>query len=308
MKKIILVLVALTLLAGGAFAQTKKPKIFFTNAYYNAPYCAALNPAGIKRAQELGVDMQIVDGEQSTQKQLDQIKAAVAEKVAGIIYFPADAAGTPAVVEYLNSTKVPYVVINVTVDDSVANKIPSYVGTDIIQHGYNIAALVKERLGAAGGDIVVVEGAAGSSFTIGVTKGLEERLAGSNIKILAKQQADFDPAKAMKVTEDFLTKYGKNLDLIVSQDGGMLQGVLSALRASGQIGKIPVICAGSNLNVKTALLDGSLYATSTQDPTMEARSGVETIVKMIKGEKVPVWVKVPIEPCKKADIDKYVWF
>ena len=288
-------------------AEKKPLKIFMTNAYYTAPYCAPLNASATETAEKMGAELQIVDGEANAQKQLDQMKTAVTEGVDGIIYFPADAASTPPVVDFLNESGVPYIILNTTVDESVADQITCYVGSDFFQHGINIGIMVKEVLGNEG-NIVIVEGAGGSNFTIQVTDALADELSDTDITILAAQQADWDPAKAMKITEDYLTKYGDEIDLVVSQDGGMLQGVLSALDAAGLLGDMPVVCAGSNQPVADAIAAGYVYGTSTQDPNLEAELAVETLIKLINGEDIDDWVKLPMFRCTKDDLDKYNWF
>lgn len=287
---------------------TAKPRIFFTNPYYNAPYCVPLNAAAKQVAEKNNADLTIVDGEQSGQKQLDQIKTAISEKYDGIIYFPADIASSVQITKVLAESKIPFVTINSQVDPSVRDLVPAHAGTQEITHGHNIASAVKDVLSAAGGNIVIVEGSAGSSFTENVTKGIKEDLAGTNINILDKQNADFDAQKAMKVTEDFLTKYGDKINAIVSQDGGMLPGVLSALDAAGKKGTIPVLVAGSNQVIKDAIIEGSVYSTSTQDPGMEATLAIELLLKVINGEKVEKFNQIPMEVAKKEDVDKYNWF
>ena len=107
---------------------------------------------------------------------------------------------------------------------------------------------------------------------------------------------------------DFLTKYGNKIDVIVSHDGGMLAGVLSSLRAAGKLGKIPVVCAGSNKVIYDAIKAGYVYGTSTQDPGVEGALAVSTLIDIINGKKAPQWVELPIKPATKDTIDNFNWF
>jgi len=122
--------------------QGTKPlkKIILSNAYYTAPYCAAFNPAAIAKAKELGYELQILDGEGNQQRQLEHARIAISN-AAGFIYFPADVAGSIPIVEALNKSKLPYVIVNnYTLDALRANNVPCYVGTNVkqawTQHGY----------------------------------------------------------------------------------------------------------------------------------------------------------------------------
>jgi ABC-type sugar transport system substrate-binding protein len=309
MKKAVVLVLVLILLVGATFAQGAKPlkKIILSNAYYTAPYCAAFNPAAIAKAKELGYDLQILDGEGNQQKQLEQARLAISE-AAGFIYFPADVAGSVPIVELLNKSKLPYVIVNnYTLDALKANNVPCYVGTNVKQHGHNMATLVKQLL-PNGGNIVAIEGTAGHAQTIAFNEAFDEDFKGTNIKFLDKQPADFDADKALNKMNDMLTKYGNKIDLIISHDGGMLAGVISALRSAGKLGKIPIVCAGSNKIIYDAIKAGYVYGTSTQDPGVEGALAVSTLVDIINGKKVPQWVELPIKPATKETIDNYNWF
>lgn len=303
---VIFAVIASTGCAGGAKASKT---IILSNAFYTAPYCAAFNPAAIAKAKELGYELQIVDGAGSQQTQLEQANLAISEKAAGFIYFPADVAGSVPVVEALNKSKLPYLIVNnYTLDALKANNVPCYVGTNVLQHGHNMAALIKQLLPSGKGNLVRITGTTGHAQTIAFGQAFQEDFAGTQIKFLDKQPADFDADKAMNKMNDFLTKYGSKIDVIVCDDGGMLTGVIASLRAAGKLGKIPIVCAGSNKNIYDAIKAGYVYGTSTQDPGVEGALAVSTLIDIINGKKVPQWVELPIKPATKATIDNFNWF
>ncbi|MFZ4617177.1 MAG: sugar ABC transporter substrate-binding protein [Rectinemataceae bacterium] len=310
MKRVLLVLLVLALVVGTAVAAPKNgKKIFMSNAYYTAPYCGPLNKGVQLKAEELDYTIQIVDGEGSADKQLAQFKAAVAEGYNGLIYFPADQASTPPVIEYLNSTKLPYIVLNTRVDPGIESKVPCTVASDEVEIGRNIGRMAATYLKNKG-QIVYIEGAAGASFTVNVTKGINEIFAKTSIKILnTHQYSDWDPGKAMKIMEDFLTKYGKDkINLVVCQDGGMFQGALSAIDAAGLKGTLKCVASGNDLIIKESILDGSLLGTSIQDPYIEGALGATSLDKLMRGQKVDKWVVTPGGLCLKADVGKHNWF
>ncbi len=309
MKKVLALLLVSLMIAGGSIAAAPKvKKIILSNAYYTAPYCAAFNPSAIKKAKELGYELQILDGEANQQKQLEQARLAISE-AAGFVYFPADVAGSVPVVEVLNKAKLPFVVVNnYTMDALKANGVPCYVGTNVKQHGHNMATLIKKLLPKGKGNLVAIEGTAGHAQTIAFNEAFKEDFAGTQIVFLDKQPADFDADKALTKMNDFLTKYGNKIDVIVSHDGGMLAGVLSSLRAAGKLGKIPVVCAGSNKVIYDAIKAGYVYGTSTQDPGVEGALAVSTLIDIINGKKAPQWVELPIKPATKDTIDNFNWF
>lgn len=283
-------------------------KVVLSNAFYTAPYCAAFNPAAEAKAKELGIDLQILDGETNQQKQLEQAKLAMTDADA-FIYFPADIDGAGAVIDALNGNSFPYLLVNnYDVSKLEEMKIPCYVGSELKQHGYNMFEMLTQLFPEKKAKLVAIEGTAGHGQTVAFNEAFDEKFEGTEFEWLDKQNADFDADKAMTKMTDMLTKYGDQIDGIVCHDGGMLQGVTAALKSANKLGEIPIVCAGSNQNIYDAIKEGYVYGTSTQDPSMEAALALETIDKIMKGETVEQWEKVPCEICTKDDIDNYSWF
>ena len=287
-------------------------RIFMSAAYYTAPYGSPLMAAVEARAHELGYEVQIVDGEENADKQLTQLKTAVADGFDGLIYWPGDSASTPPVVEYLNSTGIPWVDINTLPDDSITDQC-TIVASNEVQIGREIGKLIVKYYEESGLDtmnMVYIEGASGSSYTIHLTEGIQEEIKDyPGIVILNDHQyANFDPSTAMTIMEDMITKYGDQIDLVVTQDGGMFQGAYNAIVAAGKIGDFGIICQGQDLIVKDKLLSGELYASVAQDPTQEGTLTVEVLDKLIKGETAEPWTYTPTGPIFAADVDNYSWF
>lgn len=307
---IVLVLVVGGFLFGAGQRETGRDsnRIIMSNAYYTAPYCAPFNAAAIEMARELGFELQILDGQANQQRQLEHARIAISE-AAGFIYFPADVDGSAPVIEALNRAGLPYVVVNnYTLDAMEANQVPVYVGTNVKQHGHNMATLIKQLLPERRGNLVAVEGTAGHAQTIAFNQAFNEDFAGTEITFLGRQPADFDADRALTVMNDFLTRHGDRIDVIVSHDGGMLAGVISALRAAGRLGDIPVVAAGSNIIIRDSIEAGHVFGTSTQDPGVEGALAVSTLVDIIRGESVPQWVEVPIQPATRETIGDFNWF
>lgn len=314
MKRILTLLLVLSLVMMSAvvLAETTGKKVFMSSAYYTAPYGSPLQKAVTEKAAELGYQLQIVDGEANADKQLAQFKTAVADGYDGLIYWPGDQASTPPVVEYLNSTGLPWVALNTVVDASVMDKVPCMVASDEVEIGRWLGRLMIEYFEKNPGEtknVAYIEGSPGSSYTENLTIGINEIIKDTDIVILNDHQyAMYDPSKAMTIMEDLLTKFGDQIDLVVAQDGGMFQGAYTAIEAGGYLGKLGILCQGQDLIVKEKLLSGELYASVAQDPFTEGSIGIEMLDKLLKGETVEQWVYTPTGPIYAADVDNYSWF
>ena len=289
-----------------AAEDTGKLRIVFTNAFYSAPYCAPMIKAAQEQAQEMGIDLQILDGKADGQVQLDQIENAITQKVDGILYFPADQESSVTAVRRLSESDIPCIIINSRADPSVDDLIGTFIGTDYFAQGEVAGQMALDALGDAGGKVVVIEGAGGTEAQKDRSDGFEKVIASnSNIEIIAKQQADWDPAKAQKVMEDFIAQFGDQIDLVYTHDDGMYQGAAQALKDAGMIDKLLCVSIGGNLAGIEAVNNGELYGTASQSPINEGKMGVEYIVKLINGEVLPEWVKVESVPITKANVDEF---
>ena len=297
---------------GSVSAGSSGKRIFMSNAFYTAPYCAPLQEAVRAKATELGYGIQIVDGEENADKQLSQFKAAHADGYDGFIWFPGDQASTPPIVEYLHSTGKPWVVVNAVVDDSVRDRVPCTVASDEVEIGRWVGRLVVEffdKNPQMAKNIVYIEGSPGHSYTEELTVAVNDIFKGTGITILNERQyAEYDPTNAMTIMEDLLTRYGSRISLVLAQDGGMFQGAYSAVESSAYLGKIGFVCQGQDLIVRDKLESGELYASVAQDPYDEGAISVIMLDKLIKGEQVEKLAEIPIEPIYKADVAKYHWF
>lgn len=286
--------------------SAKKIKIMFTNAFYSAPYCAPMIKAAQEKAAEMGIELQILDGKADGQVQLDQIQNAITQGVDGILYFPADQESSVTAVKKLAESKIPCIIINSQVDPSVQDLVGTFIGTDYYAQGEVAGQMALDALGQAGGNVVVIEGAGGTEAQKKRSEGFEKVIAANpNIKIIGKQQADWDPAKAQKVMEDFLAQFGDTINLVYTHDDGMYQGAAKALKDAGKIDKLKCISIGANAAGVAAVKAGELYGTASQSPINEGKMGVEYIVKLINGEDLPAWVKVESVPVTSANIAEF---
>jgi ABC-type sugar transport system substrate-binding protein len=286
-------------------------KIMFTNAFYSAPYCAPMIAAAEAKAAELGVEIQILDGKADAQTQLDQIQNAIAEGVDGILYFPADQESTVTAVRQLAESGIPCIVINSNVDPSVQGLIGTFIGTDYYQQALVAGQMCLDIANGEAANVVIIEGAGGTEAQKLRSQGFEDTIVeNAGITVLAKQQADWDPAKAQKVMEDFIAQFGDDIDIVYTHDDGMYAGAAQALKDAGMLDKVKVISIGGNATGIAAVEAGELYGTASQSPLLEGAMGVEYILKLIAGEELPEWVKVdtvPITAENVADFDGQGW-
>jgi ABC-type sugar transport system substrate-binding protein len=294
---------------GGDGAQGGKRRVLMTNAFNTAPFCAPLNAQAMQTAAENGIDLQIVDGQADANVQLNQIKNAISQKFDGIIYFPADKEGSITIIKTLNEAGIPYIVIDSKVDDSVMGSIPVFAGPDNEYMG-EVAGQACVDLLKGKGNVVILEGAPGTDPATNRQKGfLNIVTKNPDIKILASQNVDgWDPAKAMTIMQDYITRFGDSIDFLFTADDGIFQGAQQAIAQAGMTGKMLAVSTGANNVGCAAIDDGTLYGSVLHSAKEEGQLGVEAIIKVMNGEIKQgdgAWLKCSSPLVTKDNIEQW---
>ena len=268
-----------------AGAEAPKRKVFFTNAFYTAPFCSPLNAQAMKTAEENNIELTIVDGQADASVQLDQIKTAIDQGYDGIIYFPADAEGSISIVNALNDSGIAYAIIDSRVDESVADTIPVFAGPDNVEMGRVAGKACVEQIGESG-KVVCLMGAAGTDPATNRQKGFEEIISQyPGIEILAAQNVDgWDPAVAMTIMQDYIVRFGDEIDFLYTHDERNLPGSAQAIAAAGLTGKFKCVSTGANNVGIAAIKSGELYGSVLHSAKEEGQLGVEAVLAVMDGK------------------------
>ena len=119
----------------------------------------------------------------------------------------------------------------------------------------------------------------------------------SDIKVVAKQTADFDRAKGLSVMENILQS-NKDIQAIFAHNDEMALGAIEALSAAGLKDVIVVGFDATDDAVK-AVDAGTMAATVAQKPVEIGKQGVATAVKVAAGDKVDEFIPIALELVKK---------
>ncbi len=287
-KTLAMLLCATMILSLAAVSLAEAPatrKVFFTNAFFTAPFCAPLNAQAYETAKANNIELTIVDGQADASVQLDQIKTAIDQGYDGIIYFPADAEGAITVVNTLNESGVAYAIIDSKVDASVADTIPVFAGPDNVEMGRVAGQACVDLIGETG-NVVCLMGSAGTDPATNRQKGFEEIIDQyPGIKILAAQNVDgWDPAIAMSIMQDYIVRFGEDIDFLFTHDDGIFQGAQQAIAAAGLTGQFKAVSTGANNVGIAAIKSGELYGSVLHSAKEEGQLGVEAVVAVMNGE------------------------
>jgi ribose transport system substrate-binding protein len=172
----------------------------------------------------------------------------------------------------------------------------SAVGVDEVEGGKVAGEWVAKVLNGKG-NVAVLEGVSGDYWTVREGKGIDSALSKhKDIKIVARQPANWERAKGMEVTENIL-QANKQLDVICAMNDNMALGAAQAVENAGRKKQVKIIGYNGNEEALKAIVAGKIDATVNKQPSNVGRTLIEVIaVKVMKGERKDIKPIMRITP------------
>jgi ribose transport system substrate-binding protein len=280
--------------AAGAEGSVKGKSICYVTLANSHPYVTPANEGAQAAAKAAGVKLTIVSEEFSAQTGADQLNACVSRKVDGILFWPADENSYLPGLLKAKQAGIPVVAIDTRAGKESMKLVASFAGADKYDQGKISAQQLDKALGGNGG-IVIIAGQAGNGTEIARTGGFVDELKASKskLKVLATVNADFDQQKALVASRDLITKYGDQIKGVYAEDDTMAKGFLQALEESGLAITPFVVGINGEQGAFDNIKAGKQFSTILQPPFRNGELAIETLVKVMKGEKVAKMV--PLE-------------
>jgi ribose transport system substrate-binding protein len=263
-----------------------------------------------KAGDELeGVDLTLNDSAANSADQADQIETLINGKPDALVVLPFEGDALTPVAQKATAAGIP--VINVDREFSTPGAFRTWIGGDNYGIGWQAGNYFADELQCQG-NVVEIQGLAGISVTEDRSKGfadaLQTRCKGS-VNVVARQPADFDPAKGLTVMENILQAEDQ-IDGVYTHDDDMAEGVVSAIENAGREGDMFLTGAGGSKAAMDRIEAGGLYrATFLYNPTMSA-SAVNLAALIARGEgmadltepEVPSRIQVPATTVTKDNV------
>jgi len=223
-----------------------------------------------------------------------------------IIMLPAEAAGCAPMLERCKEENVPVIVVN-SMTTNTEELATSYVGSNDVQAGEMMAEFVVAQL-PDGGGFGHIQGVIGNSAQIQRGEGLHNILDANDKWTLldgCEQTGEWQAEKAVKFAEDWLTKYGDQLNAIICDNDDMSSAVQAAMNAAG---RSDIVCIGvdGNAGPLAMVKSGELLATVFQDGVGQVTTAINLIKDIKEGKEVEKNVTVPFVLVTSENVDDYI--
>lgn len=290
---------------GDASSGDKKFKIGVTHYGLKNEFTVLISDSQKAKAKELGVDIEIFDGNYDVNTQISQFENMIAQGFDAIIFSPVDVDAMSVAVDKAVEAGIPVFGVNTRVN---SDKLTSYIGSNDVTAGEIEMNYIAEKIGGKG-NIVIMEGPIGSSAQVQRREGIHNVLAQyPDIKVLAEKTANWSRAEGLALMENWLQTFEGQIDAVVGQNDEMALGALQALEGKGLNDRdaIPVIGVDAIADALQAVKDGRMNATVFQDAKGQGAQSVEVAVKYLKGEAIEDEYWIPFQLVTPENVDEFM--
>jgi len=235
-----------------------------------------------KLGKDVISELLYADANGSADKQVPQVEDLLSQNPDALILVPMGAAALSAPVERVMAAGVPVILCASPVD---TDNFVTEIGTDLYRRGTAEAEWLVQQLGGKG-NVVQMDGIAGvGTAEQGKLGAADTWKKYPGIKVLDAQYGNWSTAEAKKLMEQWIAKYGKDIQGIWSNGAQMSQGIISAYLDAKL--PIPPLAGGEYMNgfLRMAAENKvSFYA--VQYPPSMSITCIDVAVQILKGEPV----------------------
>jgi ribose transport system substrate-binding protein len=287
--------------ASTAVASTKpepatnngKLKIGMSNSILSIDFFVALKQGVEQGAVKNGYELINTNANGDAAKQVADIEDMIQKGVNAIIVNPQDVDAIVPAIEKANQKKIPVIALD---RGASAGKLLSFLETDNVEMGRKaadyIAEELKKRYESYKGNVVELQGLLGTTAARDRGKGFNDQMKAKypDIKIVARQAADFNQEKALNVMTNIM-QANAQIDAVFGHNDDNTVGAANAIDQAGKFkpigdkNHIIVIGIDGTRQAIQAIKDGRIDATISQVPIEMGEMAVEYVKQALVDKK-----------------------
>lgn len=281
---------------GGSAAaqQSASTKIGFAQANFGNGWYE-VQAEGVKdEMRNLGFDGSVVSGGGKPATQNSQIRTFITQNVKGIVMNPTDPRAVGPSVTALKQANIPLVLVNASLDESLAGNAYCHVAEDEVKNSSLIGAemakvLVKKKGSDTSVKALLVEGFPGDSNSARRKQGFLEGYGSvpdaPKLDFLPSVYGHFNADGAVAPVRSIATA-NPDLEALFVVTDSMIPGVKTALEGAGMWDKVVVGGYDARMSIVEEMKnapDGPIVATVANSPHDQGAVGVQMLKKALDG-------------------------
>ena len=275
-----------------AFAETaEKPKVALVMKSLANEFFLTMEDGAKAYQKDHSGEFELISNgikdETDTAGQTRIVEQMILAKVNALVIAPADSKAMVPVIKKAIDAGITVINIDNQLDPAVVKSkninVP-FVGPDNRKGARLVGDYLAKQL-KAGDEVGIIEGVSTTTNAQQRTAGFKDAMEAAQIKVVSLQSGDWEIDKGNKVAASILSEYPQTKALLAGNDS-MAVGAVSAVRAAGKAGKVQVV-GYDNINaIQPMLKDGRVLATADQFAARQAVFGIQTALKILKGDKI----------------------
>lgn len=305
MKRVLIICLTLFFVTGLVFAggtvdttsAKDKVTIGWSLPTMEYPYLKVYVEAIKRFADELGWEVIITNSSMDINTQINNVEDLVSKGVDGLIINPGDTkALIPVIQKVYKETqgKMPIMTANVSTDPAQLPELKAFAGPSSYIEGRNVAAGVIKYLKEKGIqkiNYIHMIGSEGYPAAVERENGwydeIKAQSAQGMFNRLDRQPGGWTVDGGQQLMENFITRFGSQIQLVYCHNDAMAIGVWNAIEAAGiEPGKILVIGVDGMSEILKLIDEGKVFATCYQSPTGDAKLTLDVMQDILDGKKV----------------------
>ena len=294
---------ALMLSAGSVYAAGQTIGLVTINQ--QALFFNQINDGAQSAADKAGVKLVIFNANNQPAAQNTAIEDYITQKVDGIVLVAIDVNGVKPAITAAKKAGIPVVAIDARIPDGDN---AAFIGVDNQGAGADIgkffANYVKSNMG--GSAKIGIVGALNSFIQNQRLDGFKKAASesGDSVKFLDTVDGQNVQDVALTAAENLMTANPDMTALYATGEPALI-GAISAVSSQNMTNKVKVFGWDLTAQAIKGIDEGWIVAVVQQDPYQEGVAGVESILKLKKGETVPASIDIPVTIVTKDNVDKF---
>ena len=263
-----------------------------------------INDGAQQAADEFGVDLQIVDGNNDPARQVEAIESFITQQVDAIIVVAIDVEGIVPAVQSAIDADIPVIAIDAKVAVPPAS---GFIGVDNygagVQAGEYTETYIQDAL--AGEAEIGIVGALNSFIQNQRRDGFVDALEDvEGVTIVGTVDGQNVQEVALTAAENLVTA-NPGLDIIYATGEPALIGVIAAVEAQGLADSVTVIGWDLTAQAVRGIDEGFVEAVVQQNPYQEGYEAVVALLALLDGEMIPEEILIPIDIVTTDNLDQF---
>ncbi|NKC66974.1 sugar ABC transporter substrate-binding protein [Vagococcus fluvialis] len=257
------------------------------------------------KAKENDMNIRVENAKEDLIAQQDQVNTLIQNGVDALIVVPVDTSAMDPITKAAQNADIPLIYVNRNPYAGKEDKMPKnvyYVGSEEITAGIMQMEFIGEKLGGKG-NIAILMGILGNEGAMKRTEGVEQVIKEKypEMKVLNKETAEWQRDKAIAVTENWISTYGKDINAVIANNDEMALGALQAAKKNNRSDML-IIGTDAIPDAIEAVEKGELAGTVFQDAKGQGGGAIDVLVNKDKAESVTY---VPFQLITKDNVSEF---